>query len=199
MRLNQKANLAVGKEEQIYIQQVVGSFLCYARAVDMKVLQALSEIAVQQEKSTETTMQRVKQFLDYMHTNPNAKIIYYASDMVLNVRSDASYLSASNARSRAGGYFFLESLPVNKKDIKLNENIHILCTILEHVAASAAEAELGALFLYAKEAKVVRLTLLELGHPTPPIPIHIDNSTAVGIVDSTIKRQRSRSMEMRYF
>ena len=38
-----------------------------------------------------------------------------------------------------------------------------------------------------------------MGHPQPPTPIHIDNSTAVGIVNNTIKRQRSRSMEMRYF
>ena len=190
---------ALEKEEKKYIQQVIGSFLYYARAVDMTILQALSEIAAQQSKPTEKTMQRVKQFLDYMHTNPNATIRYYASDMILNVHSDASYLSASNARSRAGGYFFLGSLPVNKKDIKLNGNIHIMCTILKHVAASAAEAELGALFLNAKEAKVIRLTLLELGHPQPPTPIHIDNSTAVGIVNNTIKRQRSRSMEMRYF
>ena len=190
---------AVGDEKKKYIQQVIGSFLYYARAVDMTILQALNEIAAQQSKPTEKTMKRVEQFLDYMHTNPNATIRYYASDMILNVHSDASYLSASNARSRAGGYFFLGSLPVDNKDIKLNGNIQIMCTILKHVAASAAEAELGALFLNVKEAKILRLTLLELGHPQPPTPIHIDNSTAVGIVNNTIKRQRSRSMEMRYF
>ena len=39
----------------------------------------------------------------------------------------------------------------------------------------------------------------ELGHPQPPTPIHVDNTTAVGIVNNTIKRQRSWSMEMRYF
>jgi len=38
-----------------------------------------------------------------------------------------------------------------------------------------------------------------MGHPQPPTPIHIDNTTAVGIVNNTIKRQRSRAMEMRYF
>ena len=45
----------------------------------------------------------------------------------------------------------------------------------------------------------MRITLEELGHPQPPIPIHIDNTCVVGIVNNTIKRQRSRSMEMRYF
>ena len=81
----------------------------------------------------------------------------------------------------------------------MNGNIMITCAILKLVAASAAEAELGALFLNAREAKVIRLILRELGHEQPPTPIHVDNTTAVGIVNNTIKRQRSRAMEMRYF
>jgi hypothetical protein len=67
------------------------------------------------------------------------------------------------------------------------------------VAASAAEAELGALFLNAQEAKVIQLVLEELGHPQPPTPIHIDNTTTVGIVNNTIKQQRSQAIGMRYF
>ncbi len=67
------------------------------------------------------------------------------------------------------------------------------------MAASATEAKLGALFLNAQEAKVIHLVLEELGHPQPPTPIHVDNTTTVGIVNNTIKRQRSRAMEMRYF
>jgi hypothetical protein len=116
--------------------------------------------------------------------------------MILNVHSDASYLSAPNARSQAAGYFFLGSIPENNKPIKINGAIEVLCTVLKFVAASAAKAELGAIFLNAKEAKILRLTLEELGHSQPPTPIHIDNSTTVGIVNNTIKRQKSQSMEM---
>ena len=181
------------------VQQVVGSFLYYGRAVDLTILMALSEIAGQQANPTEKTMERVDQFLDYMHTHPDAKIRYYASDMVLNVHSDASYLTAPKARSRAGGHFFLGSLPKDGCPIRLNGAILTLCTILKCVAASAAEAELGALFLNAIEAKIMRLTLEELGHPQPPIPIHCDNTTATGIVSGSVKRQRSRAMNMRYF
>jgi hypothetical protein len=43
------------------------------------------------------------------------------------------------------------------------------------------------------------LTLEELGHPQPKTPVHCDNATAVGITNNTVKRQRSRSMETRYF
>jgi hypothetical protein len=63
------------------------------------------------------------------------------------------------------------------------------------VAASAAKSELGVLFLNSKEAKIMCLTLEELGHPQSATPVHIDNSTTVGIVNNTIKRQKSRSME----
>eukprot|EP00804_Cyclotella_cryptica_P025221 CCRYP_010322-RA/>CCRYP_010322-RA protein AED:0.44 eAED:0.45 QI:0/-1/0/1/-1/1/1/0/172 len=67
-------------------------------------------------------------------------------------------------------HFFLGSLPQQNKSILLNVTIHVLCTILRFVAASAAEAKLGALFLNAKESKIMRRTLKELGHPQPPTP-----------------------------
>ena len=46
---------------------------------------------------------------------------------------------------------------------------------------------------------VFKLTLEDLGHIQPKIPIHCDNATAVGITNNPIKRQQSRAMEMRYF
>ena len=50
------------------------------------------------------------------------------------------------------------------------------------VVLSAAEADLGSIFLNAKEARVIRLNLKELGHLRPPAPIHIYNTKVVGIV-----------------
>ena len=71
------------------------------------ILMALSAIAAQQCAPTEETLDHVYQFLDYMWTDPDAKIRYRASDMILSVHSDASCLSAPKACSRVGGYFFL--------------------------------------------------------------------------------------------
>jgi hypothetical protein len=119
--------------------------------------------------------------------------------MLLQVHSDASYLNEPDGRSTAGGHYFLGKPPIDNQPIFLNGPIYSLCTTLKHVAASAAEAELGALFLNTQEVKILRLILQEMGHPQPPTPIHCDNSTAVGISNSTVKRQRSRAMEMRYF
>ncbi len=136
---------------------------------------------------------------DYMWTHPDAKICYPTSDMILNAYSNASYLSAPCARSHAGGYFFLGTLTIDDNPIKLNVTIHITCTILKLFSTSTTKAELGALFPNAQEAKVLWLILNKLGHPQPPTPIHINNTTTVGILNNTIKQQPSRVMEMRYF
>ena len=66
--------------------------------------------------------------------------------MVLNVHSDASHLSEKDAKSRADGHFFLGWEPNDERPIRINGTILTLCTILKFVAASAAEAELGAIF-----------------------------------------------------
>ena len=67
--------------------------------------------------------------------------------MILNIHSDASYLSEIGARSRVAGHYFLGSVPEANKPIRLNGAIFTFCGILKFVVASAAEAELGALFL----------------------------------------------------
>ena len=111
--------------------------------------------------------------------------------MILNVHSDASYLSEPHARSRIGAFFFLGSNPKPRHPIQLNGPIHTIATICKFVVASAAEAELGALFSSCQEATVLRLTLEELGHPQPATPVHCDNRTAVAIANDTVKKQRS--------
>ncbi len=70
---------------------------------------------------------------------------------------------------------------------------------MRFVVASAAEAELGALYHNCQLAIVFRDILRDMGHPQPKTPVHCDNATAVGIANNTVKRQRSRSMEMRFF
>jgi hypothetical protein len=91
------------------------------------------------------------------------------------------------------------SLPTDGKPIKLNGAFHTLCSILRFDVASAAEAELGALFINCQEGLIFKSTLKDLGHPQPKILVHCDNTTAVGIANNTIKWHRSRAMEMRYF
>ena len=137
------------------VQQVIGTCLFYARAVDCTILPAISSIASEQANATEGTEKQIKQLLDYLATLPNAKIKFYASKMILNVHSDASYLSEPRAKSRVAGVYFMGDVPEDGKPILLNGNIFIVCSMLKFVVASAAEAELGALFINGKETKII--------------------------------------------
>jgi hypothetical protein len=120
--------------------------LYYALAVDMTNLMALSTIAVNQTKATKRTMERCTLLLDYLAHNADAKVRFHASDMILNIHSNASYLSEAKARSRACGHFFMGWMPKNGEPIQLNGAFHVSMTIMQFVVASAAEAELGALY-----------------------------------------------------
>jgi hypothetical protein len=87
------------------VQKIVGSVLYYARAVNMTVLMALSSIAVEQMKAMEKTMAQRTQLLDYLSGHADAKVRFHASDMILNIHSDASYLLEAKARSHTCGHF----------------------------------------------------------------------------------------------
>jgi hypothetical protein len=124
-------------QQCLTIQKVTGSILYYARAVDPTVLMPLNDIATEQTKEKEKTHATTNQMLDYVATHPDATIRYHASDMILNIHSDASYLSVSNARSRLGGLFFLGNKSPEKET--LNGSILNVAAIIKNIVASAAE------------------------------------------------------------
>eukprot|EP00957_Ditylum_brightwellii_P114484 8729080-Ditylum_brightwellii.AAC.1 len=65
--------------------------------------------------------------------------------------------------------------------------------------ASAAEAELDALFENAKEVVALRTMLQELGHQQPATSIQVDNSVAHRIVNSNIRQRKSKATDMRFY
>ena len=52
--------------------------------------------------------------------------------------------------------------------------------------ASAAEAEMVALHITAKNMIPIRNTLTEMGSPQPQMPIQTDNSTELGFTNKTM-------------
>ncbi len=98
------------------------------------------------------------------------------------------------SRSRAGGHFFLS----NKDEFPPNNGaIFTNATIIIAVMASAAEAELGVLYLNAKEAVYLQQILIEMGHPQPQTPIQTDNTMAEGVTKK-IQPKRTKAMDMRF-
>jgi hypothetical protein len=161
------------------------------------MLTALSALATEQANPTEATMTKCKQFLDYAASQEDAVVTYKASDMKLEIHSDASYLSEPKARSRAGGHFFLTRK--NNNTTPDNGAVLNVAQVIKAVMSSAAEAELGALFINAKIAVPMCHTLEELGHPQGRTPIQTDNSTADGVVNGKIQPKATKAMDMCFY
>jgi hypothetical protein len=110
--------------------------------------------------------------------------------MILNIHSDASYLSEKEAKIRAGGFFYMGSSTNTDKKLT-NGAILIISKVLKHVMSLAAKAEIGAVFINAKEGAVLHTTLEEVGHPQPPTPMETDNTTATGYSNGKIKQNKN--------
>ena len=113
--------------------------------------------------------------------------------MVLDGHSNASYLSKTKARSRSGGRFYMSEdtlIPYN------NDNVITVSQLINAVVSSAAEAELGALFINCQEDIPYRHTLVEMCHPQPPTPMQTDNTTYLGVAKNNIVSKLLKSMDM---
>ncbi len=140
----------------------MGTLLYYAHAVDSTILTTLSSLATEQAEPMQKTMEKVKQLLDYCASQEEAIITYNKSKMILVVHSNAGYCNKKKSCSQAGGCFFLsnkDKFPPNNGAIFTN------ATLIKAVMAWAAEAELGALYLNAKEVVYLQQIRIEMGHP----------------------------------
>ena len=129
------------------VQSIVGALLFYGRAVDNKLLVALSELSQQQASATEATNDAITQLINYIATYPSNGISYRASGMILAAHSDAEYLNVTKARSRAGAHIMLSK---NVSAPTYNGPVLTVAHIIKNVMSSASEAELAGLFICAK-------------------------------------------------
>ena len=105
-------------------------------------------------------MAAVDQLLDCCATYPDDGITYRVSSVVLAAHSDSGFNNKSRSRSRAGAHIFLSE---NNNIPRWNGPLLTIAQIMKYVVSSAAEAEMRALFLTAKEMVPLRNTLQEIG------------------------------------
>ena len=129
---------------------------------------ALGSITTQKLAPTENTIKKINQLLDYAATHLDSGITFRASDMVLAAHSDAYYLYKTKVQSRAGGRFFMFK---DKTYPKNNGAVLTISQIIKAVMSSAAEAELGALYINCRKSIPDRQLLEELVHKQPPTPM----------------------------
>ena len=95
----------IPEERKRRIQKIIGTFLYYSRALDCTMIPALNTLTEQQSSPTKNTEDAITHFLDYAATNPSSIIQYKASDMIIHIDSDASYLSEPRTRSPTWGHY----------------------------------------------------------------------------------------------
>ena len=102
------------------IQGIVVYLLYVGRAVNNKIIVALSAKCSQQAAATEETAAAIEQILDYVATYPDDGIVFIKSDIILAAHADAVFLNKSRARSRAGAHIFLSGNEPKPKSIDLS-------------------------------------------------------------------------------
>ena len=73
-----------------------------------------------------------------------------------------------------------------------------IAQIIKAIMASAAEAEIGAMYTNAREAVPQTMTLSEMGHPQPRTPMQTNNLSTHAIVTNNVQPRRTKSMDMRF-
>jgi hypothetical protein len=190
---------AISSADKLHLQEVQGTLLYYARALDVTILTAITELSTEMATGTVETMSKLNQLLDYLSTNPKAIIQYHSSSMQSAIKPDASYLSVSKARSLATGFFYLTSNQGLPHSRPYSGPIHICCCVMKEALSSVSEAELGALFHNSKEACPLQIALTELGHPQNATSLSTGNYTASGISNSTVIQRRSKAIDIHYY
>jgi hypothetical protein len=123
-------------------------------------------------------------------------INYQSSDTILCAHSNAGFLNETNSRSHTGAHIFLSE---NEPFPRFYGAFLSIAQIIQFVTASAAESELVALFVTAREMIPHRQTHISMGWPQPKSPIEMDDSTAAGVTNETIVLFRAKMMDMRFW
>jgi hypothetical protein len=187
------ASPLASESDKKILQSMIGTLLYYCRAVDPSICTAVHQLGSVQANPTETDMANMERLLRYVSTHQNNGIRYYASEMVLQLMSDASYQSSPKARSVCGYDSYLGSPNA------INRPISCGSWMINCVCGSVAEAKLAGEFQAAQTATHHRAILSDLGYPQPPTMLRMDNTVAIGIAAGQINAKRSKSMDMRFF
>ena len=169
----------------------------YARSVYPTMLRAINEISQLQSRPTRDTVEKSRMLLDYAATYLNTILCYKASAMVLNVDSDAEYLTMPDSRNCYAGHFYLSDWPSPspiKHNTEINVPIHTECKTIQNVVSSAEEAGTCGTFKNGKTDIDMRPALITSDHKQTAIPLKTDNSKTEGFLNLGMKSKGFKNM-----
>ena len=87
----------------------------------------------------------------------------------------------------------------NSSDPPNNGAVLSIAQIIKNTMTSAADAEIGALYINTRQVVPTRYLLEEMGHPQPPTPVQTDDTTALGFVTKNLQPKATKSTDMNYW
>ena len=87
----------------------------------------------------------------------------------------------------------------NDKFLENNGAVLNIAKIIRNVMTSAADAEIGALFVNTRQAIAVCGLLEEMGHKQPATPTQTYNTTALSFVTKNLNPKPTKSTDMNYW
>jgi hypothetical protein len=185
------------------LQVAVGYLLYYGRSVDPRVLTTTCALASEQASPTLSTMTRLDRLLSFVSAHPHGRKIYRASEMILCVHSDASYLSRPRAPSWVRRWLYpLHGQPRNDLPRRRPHQPPHLHPLYPHTCR----------MLLCRGGRIRRplrgstRCRGRAGNPRqprpPPIPYRhfCDDEVAIGLANRTVcpKMSKSLSLDMRF-
>jgi hypothetical protein len=165
------ATTPLNKADIKMLQEVVGSFLYYARAVDPTMLTTINTIASEQATTTEAVRAHAVHLPQYAAVHRDHVVTFKKSKMHVIIQAGASYLSRSQARSVAG---VITHVGDADNPTVRNGMIHATSSIIDVIVAFAGEAEYGAAFIAAQQGVWIRNITIAMSHAQPSIPLLCD-------------------------
>ena len=170
------------ENNQKRLQKIVGKFLYCDRAMDPTMLVALKSLVMVQTKPTiETTkkQRKISRHSDIINKKHN----YYPPLLVCipHIRNID--------KKQSQRIFFLGpkfNTPIQEM-FPDNRPVHVECSIIRNLMASATESELGGLFENYQKATSMGTILAEIVCQQPATPVETDNTAANIIVNGTAK------------
>ena len=80
------------------VLKTTGVLLYHTQSLNSLLLAALNTLGTENASATKNTIIALTQLLDYCATYPNSTLRFVASDTVLRIHSDASYISVTKTR-----------------------------------------------------------------------------------------------------
>ncbi len=165
----------------------------------MTFLMALSTIASEQTKASEKTLEKCTQLLDYLalHLDKKIDITLWTWQWTF---TPMPHICQKQMHAAVHAVIFSwDRFLQTTNQLNWTEHFTLILPTLQFVVASAAEAEPGALFHNCQTGIIFCSILEDLGHHQPKMPVHCDNTTAVGITNNSVKHRQSCLMEMHFF